>query len=64
MSGADLPVWFVESQMILATRTVCGDEKALDLGGEYLTEDAMQRLAERHSRQISSMVESRDRRED
>lgn len=59
MAPVDLPVWFVESQTILATRTICGDEKTLDMGDEYLSESARQRLAERHPCQVSSMIEGR-----
>lgn len=59
MAPVDLPVWFVESQTILATRTLCGDEKTLDIGDEYLPDSTQQRLAERHTRQVSSMVEQR-----
>lgn len=59
MVPVDLPVWFVESQTILATRTICGDEKTLDMGDEYLSESIRHRLAERHSRQVASMVEQR-----
>lgn len=64
MAPVDFPVWLVESQTILATRTICGDEKALDIGDEFLSEDALQRLAERHSQQVASMMEQRDRADD
>lgn len=59
MAPVDLPVWFLESQTILATRTICGDERTLEFGDEYLPESTRRRLAERHSRQVSSMVEQR-----
>lgn len=59
MAPVDLPVWLLESQTILATRTICGDETTINIGDEYLPNSTQQRLAERHSRQVSSMIEQR-----
>lgn len=58
MTPVELPVWAVESSAILVARNACGDETALTLGQETLPEDAQQRLAERHSHQVSSMMET------
>jgi hypothetical protein len=59
MTPVELPVWAVESSAILVARSACGDETALTLGQETLPEDAQQRFAERHSHQVSSMMETR-----
>lgn len=59
MNPVELPVWAVESSALLIARSACGDEKALTIGERTLTEDAQQRLAERHSNQVSSMMETR-----
>ena len=59
MNPVELPVWAVESSALLVARSACGDEAALDIGERTLPDDAQQRLAERHSNQVSSMIEKR-----
>ena len=54
-----IPLWGVESSTILLSRLVCGDETTLDLGDRFLTQDHQEALAERHSNQVASMMESR-----
>lgn len=62
MAIVDLPVWAVESSAILIARSAYGDERVLSIGRETLPEDAQQRLTERHSHQVSSMLETRSDR--
>lgn len=54
-----LPLWGVECSTILLSRFACGDETTLDVADRYLTEDSQESIAERHSNQVSSMLESR-----
>lgn len=54
-----LPLWPVECSTILLSRCVCGDEATVDLGDRFLSRDRQQAIAERHSSQVASMMETK-----
>jgi hypothetical protein len=54
-----ISLWPLESTTILLSRFVYGAESTLERGDRYLTDDTQEAIAERHSHQVTSMLESR-----
>lgn len=59
MVVSNLAFRILEGTVILCTRTACGDETALEVGEQMLTDDAQERIAGCHSHQVGSMMETR-----
>lgn len=59
MNVLAIPTQLVESTSILLSRSTLGDETTLDASEKFLSEDYRQKLAQRHSHQVSAMLETR-----